>query len=221
MRVVFAGTPPFARIAAQSLHAAGFVIPLILPQPTRPPGRVFHFRPPPSSSSAPTGASGLLTPPLSRLATNNRATRSAPHRPPLTPRTAHILRKRIVTPHSPIQVPLLGAWPAAEFYRLFPHFEPVPRPLGAALYETGGRLQHVYFPTTSIVSLLYVLEDGASAEIAVVGNEGILGISLFMGGETTPSRAIVQSAGYGYRLKAKLLKNEFNRAGPQLALSLP
>ena len=74
-------------------------------------------------------------------------------------------------------------------------------PLGEALYESGGRLQHVYFPTTSIVSLLYVLEDGASAEIAVVGNEGILGISLFMGGETTPSRAVVQSAGYGYRLQ--------------------
>ena len=86
-------------------------------------------------------------------------------------------------------------------------------PLGEALYESGGRLQHVYFPTTSIVSLLYVLEDGASAEIAVVGNEGILGISLFMGGETTPSRAVVQSAGHGYRLQAQLLKQEFNRAG--------
>ena len=93
-------------------------------------------------------------------------------------------------------------------------------PLGEALYESGGRLQHVYFPTTSIVSLLYVLEDGASAEIAVVGNEGILGISLFMGGETTPSRAVVQSAGYGYRLAAQLLKLEFNRAGPVLHLLL-
>ena len=87
-------------------------------------------------------------------------------------------------------------------------------PLGEALYESGARLQHVYFPTTSIVSLLYVMEDGASAEIAVVGNEGIVGISLFMGGETTPSRAVVQSAGYGYRLKAQLLKQEFNRGGP-------
>lgn len=93
-------------------------------------------------------------------------------------------------------------------------------PLGEALYESGERLQHVYFPTTSIVSLLYVMEDGASAEIAVVGNEGILGISLFMGGETTPSRAVVQSAGYGYRLKAKQLKDEFNRGGPVLRLLL-
>ena len=93
-------------------------------------------------------------------------------------------------------------------------------PLGEALYESGGRLQHVYFPTTSIVSLLYVMEDGASAEIAVVGNEGILGISLFMGGESTPSRAVVQSAGYGYRLRAQLLKEEFNRAGPVMHLLL-
>jgi len=93
-------------------------------------------------------------------------------------------------------------------------------PLGEALYESGGRLLHVYFPTTSIVSLLYVLEDGASAEIAVVGNEGILGISLFMGGETTPSRAVVQSEGFGYRLKAQLLKKEFDRAGPMLHLLL-
>ena len=93
-------------------------------------------------------------------------------------------------------------------------------PLGEALYESGGRLQHVYFPTTSIVSLLYVLEDGASAELAVVGNEGVLGISLFMGGETTPNRAVVQSAGFGYRLKSSLLKEEFNRAGPLLRLLL-
>ena len=93
-------------------------------------------------------------------------------------------------------------------------------PLGEVLYESGGRLQHVYFPTTSIVSLLYVMENGASAEIAVVGNEGMLGISLFMGGETTPSRAVVQSAGYGYRLKAQLLKQEFERGGPMLHLLL-
>lgn len=122
--------------------------------------------------------------------------------------------------HSPTQNHLLAALPAAEFARLSPHLELVPMPLGEALYESGGRLNHVYFPTTSIVSLLYVLEDGASAEIAVVGNEGILGISLFMGGETTPSRAVVQSAGYGYRLKAQLLKQEFNRAGPVLRLLL-
>jgi CRP-like cAMP-binding protein len=93
-------------------------------------------------------------------------------------------------------------------------------PLGTELYDSGGKLQHVYFPTTSIVSLLYVMTDGASAEIAVVGNEGILGISLFMGGETTPSRAVVQSAGYGYRLKAKLLKQEFGRGGPVMRLLL-
>jgi len=101
-----------------------------------------------------------------------------------------------------------------------PNLELTPMALGEALYESGGRLNHVYFPTTSIVSLLYVMEDGASAEIAVVGNDGILGISLFMGGETTPSRAVVQSAGYGYRLKAQLLKQEFNRAGPVMHLLL-
>ena len=92
--------------------------------------------------------------------------------------------------------------------------------LGEVLYEPGGRLRHVYFPVTSIVSLLYVMEDGASAEIAIVGNEGILGISLFMGGETTPSRAVVQSAGYGLRLKAQLLKQEFARFGPMMHLLL-
>jgi CRP-like cAMP-binding protein len=124
------------------------------------------------------------------------------------------------TPHNPTQNHLLAALPAAEFDRLSPHLELVAMPLGEALYESGGHLHHVYFPTTSIVSLLYVLADGASAEIAVVGNEGILGISLFMGGETTPSRAVIQSAGYGYRLKAQLLKQEFNRAGPVLHLLL-
>ncbi len=126
----------------------------------------------------------------------------------------------MATSHSPMQNHLLAALPAAEFDRLSKFLELVPMPLGEALYESGGRLQHVYFPTTSIVSLLYVLENGASAEIAVVGNEGILGISLFMGGETTPSRAVVQSAGFGYRLKSQLLKDEFNRAGPVLHLLL-
>ncbi len=124
------------------------------------------------------------------------------------------------TPHSPTQNHLLAALPAAEFDRLSPHLELVPMPLGEALYESGGELRHVYFPTTSIVSLLYVLEDGSSAEIAIVGNEGILGVSLFMGGETTPSRAVVQSAGYGYRLKSVLLKKEFSRGGPVLHLLL-
>src|SRR5471030_2269806 len=93
-------------------------------------------------------------------------------------------------------------------------------PLGQVLYESGCDLSHVYFPVTSIVSLLYVTENGSSAEIAVVGKEGILGISLFMGGETTPSRGVVQSAGYGYRLKSELLKTEFNLAGPTLHLLL-
>lgn len=122
--------------------------------------------------------------------------------------------------HRPQQNHLLAALPPAEFARLLPHLEYVPMPLGEVLYESGSRLHHVYFPTTSIVSLLYVMEDGASAEIAVVGNEGILGIALFMGGETTPNRAVVQSAGHGYRLKAQLLKDEFNRAGPLLHLLL-
>ena len=121
---------------------------------------------------------------------------------------------------SPTQNQLLAALPPAEFERMAAHLELVPMDLGEALYESGGRLEHVYFPTTSIVSLLYVLENGASAEIAVVGNEGLLGISLFMGGETTPSRAVVQSAGHGYRLKAGLIKEEFSRAGPVLRLLL-
>jgi len=93
-------------------------------------------------------------------------------------------------------------------------------PLGQVLYESGATLTHVYFPTTSIVSLLYVMENGASAEIAVVGNEGLVGVSLFMGGESTPSRAVVQSAGHGFRLKAQCMKEEFNRAGPVLHLLL-
>jgi len=122
--------------------------------------------------------------------------------------------------HSPAQNHLLDALPKTEYERLLPHLELIAMPLGEVLYESGGRLKHVYFPTTSIISLLYVMEDGSSAEIAVVGNEGILGISLFMGGETTPSRAVVQSAGFGYRLKSQLLKDEFNRNGPVLRLLL-
>ena len=122
--------------------------------------------------------------------------------------------------HNPLQNHLLAALPVAEFERLRAQLEGAEMPLGGVLYESGGQLEHVYFPTTSIVSLLYVLESGASAEIAVVGNEGILGISLFMGGNTTPSRAIVQSAGFGFRLEAQHLKDEFNRAGPVLRLLL-
>ena len=115
---------------------------------------------------------------------------------------------------------LLAALPQAEATRWSPLLESVDLPLGQVLYESGSTLSHVYFPTTSIVSLLYVMENGASAEIAVVGNEGIVGISLFMGGEFTSSRALVQSAGKGVRLKAHLLKEEFNRAGPVLHLLL-
>ncbi len=116
-------------------------------------------------------------------------------------------------PHSPNQNHLLAALPTEEYERLAPHLELVPMLLGETLYEPGGQLQHVYFPTTAIVSLLYILESGSSAEIAGVGNEGVLGISLFMGGNTTPSSAVVQTAGYGYQLPAKLMKEEFDRAG--------
>ena len=115
---------------------------------------------------------------------------------------------------------LLAALPAAEWERWLPQLESVEMPLGQVLYESGTTLSHVYFPLTAIVSLLYVMENGASAEIAVVGNEGIVGISLFMGGESTPSRAVVQSAGYGLRLNAQTMKDEFNRAGPVLHLLL-
>lgn len=120
----------------------------------------------------------------------------------------------------PQQNHLLAALPAAEYERLAPHLELVSMPLAEVLYESGKTMRHVYFPTTSIVSLLYVMADGASAEIAIVGNDGILGIALFMGGESTPSRAVVQSAGEGYRLKAQLLKQEFNLSGPMLHLLL-
>jgi CRP-like cAMP-binding protein len=122
--------------------------------------------------------------------------------------------------HSPRQNHLLEALPREDYERLAPQLELIPMKLGDVLYEPGTRMRHVYFPTTSIVSLMYVMEDGASAEIAIVGNEGILGISLFMGGDTTPSRAVVQGAGYGFRLKAQHLKDEFARFGPMLRLLL-
>ncbi|CAE6689438.1 Crp/Fnr family transcriptional regulator [Paraburkholderia nemoris] len=115
---------------------------------------------------------------------------------------------------------LLSVLPEAERARVEPYLVPVEMPLGQVVYESGDRLDHVYFPTTSIVSLLYVMEDGASAEIAIVGNEGIIGIALFMGGETTPNRAVVQSAGQAYRLDARILKEEFHRAGPVQRLLL-
>jgi len=115
--------------------------------------------------------------------------------------------------HSPNQNHLLAALPAAEFERLSPHLELVPMQLGEILYEPGRQMQYAYFPTTAIVSLHYVMETGASAETAGVGNEGVVGISLFLGGNTTPSSAVVQTAGHGYRLESRLLKQEFSRAG--------
>lgn len=121
---------------------------------------------------------------------------------------------------SPLQNHLLAALPVEVQNRLFPELELAPLPLGKVLYESGDVLRHVYFPTDSIVSLLYVMESGASAEISVVGNEGLIGVALFMGGESTPSRAIVQSAGHAYRLRGQRVKDEFNRHGELLQLML-
>jgi CRP-like cAMP-binding protein len=122
--------------------------------------------------------------------------------------------------HAPRQNHLLAALPATDFERLQPHLKLIPLELGAALYEPGVEMRHLYFPTNSIVSLLYVMADGASAEIAVVGNEGVVGVSLFMGGETTPSRAVVQSAGHAYRLPGQVIKEEFTRGGAMQHLLL-
>jgi CRP-like cAMP-binding protein len=124
------------------------------------------------------------------------------------------------TAANPKQNHLLAALPEDDLQRWLPDLQPVNMALGDVLYEAGATLSHVYFPTTAIVSLLYVMENGASAEIAVAGNEGIVGISLFMGGESTPSRAVVQSAGGAFRMKAQTLKNEFNRHSPVLRLLL-
>jgi CRP-like cAMP-binding protein len=120
----------------------------------------------------------------------------------------------------PQQNHILDALPPAERERLFPHLKLVSLPLGAVLYESGDRLRHIYFPVDSIVSLLYVLQDGASAEISVVGNDGAIGVALFMGGETTTNRAIVQSAGSAYRLTGTRLKQEFDRHGEMLHVLL-
>jgi CRP-like cAMP-binding protein len=114
--------------------------------------------------------------------------------------------------HAPKENELLAALPQADFQRWLPQLEMVAMPLGQVLYESGSTMSHVYFPTTAIVSLLSVMENGSSAEIAVVGYEGIVGVSLFMGGDSTPSRAVVQSAGQGYRLKSNVVKEEFKRA---------
>jgi len=122
--------------------------------------------------------------------------------------------------HNPSQNHLLAALPGAEFERLVPHLELVPMLLGDVLYEPGGQLQHAYFPTTSIVSLHYVMATGASAESAGVGNEGVVGMALFMGGNTTPSSAVVQTGGHGYRLPASELKREFSRGGAMQSLLL-
>ena len=120
----------------------------------------------------------------------------------------------------PKQNYLLAALTTDERQRLLPALESVELALGQVLYESGTTMTHMYFPTTAIVSLLYVMENGASAEIAVVGNEGLVGVSLFMGGESTPSRAVAQSAGRGFRLPAQVMKDEFNRAGPTMHLLL-
>jgi CRP-like cAMP-binding protein len=126
----------------------------------------------------------------------------------------------LTTKQCPTQNHLLQVLPAEIIKRLTPHLELVAMPLGEVLYESGGQLQHVYFPTTAIVSLHYVMEDGSSAEIAGVGNEGMVGISLFMGGNTTPSRATVQTGGYGYRSPWRLMQDEFDREGGRISGSL-
>jgi CRP-like cAMP-binding protein len=124
------------------------------------------------------------------------------------------------SPPTPKQNRLLATLPDDDYARLLPDLELISMPLGRVVYESGGHLGYLYFPTTSIVSLLYVTESGASAEIAITGNEGLVGISLFMGGESTPSRAVVQSAGNAYRLKAGVLKKEFALGGPLQQLAL-
>ena len=122
--------------------------------------------------------------------------------------------------HNPHQNHLLAAMPDDEFERIAPHLELIPMLLGDVLHESGGKLQYFYFPTTSIISLLYVLESGGSSQIAGVGKEGVLGVSLLMGGDTTPSAAIVQTGGHGYRVKSRVLLDEVNRTGPVLQLLL-
>ena len=130
------------------------------------------------------------------------------------------MEKLIIEPANPRDNQLLAALPEVELQRWLSDIEMVDMPLGQVISEPGRKMTHVYFPSASIVSLLYVMEDGLSAEIAVVGREGIVGISLFMGGESTPSSAVVQSAGAGFRLKANWLMQEFNRAGPVMHLLL-
>jgi CRP-like cAMP-binding protein len=144
------------------------------------------------------------------------------YNPAVIPSWATAMTRTSVTPgtHVPQQNCLLAALSPEESDRLYPHLQLVPMPLGKVLYESGDVQRYVYFPTDSIVSLLYVMESGASAEVSVVGNEGVIGIALFMGGETTPSRAIVQSAGHAYRLIGQRLKDEFHRNGGMQILLL-
>jgi len=126
----------------------------------------------------------------------------------------------MASPHSPKQNHFLAALPEEDYARLLPNLELIAMPLGWAVYESGGHMSYLYFPTTSLVSLLYVMENGSSAEIAITGNCGLIGIALFMGGETTPSRAVVQSAGNGYRLGANVAKREFAAGGNLQHLAL-
>jgi CRP-like cAMP-binding protein len=144
----------------------------------------------------------------------SKVRKTSPSRPPSGPPA---VRDDGVSPHRNY---LLDALPKSDRERVESHLELVPMKLGDVLYEPGARLRYVHFPTTCIISLLYVMENGASAEIAIVGNEGMLGISLFMGGDSTPSRAVVQSAGQAFRLRAGLLKDEFARFGPTMHLLL-
>ena len=130
------------------------------------------------------------------------------------------LQSRSTTQHQPTQNHLLNALSAEVQHRLFPHLELVEMPLGKVLYESGDVMRYVYFPTNCIVSLLYVMENGSSAEISVVGYDGLIGVALFMGGESTTSRALVQSAGFAYRLLGQRMKDEFNRHGELLHLML-
>ncbi len=133
---------------------------------------------------------------------------------------SHSPGKPMLSLNDPRQNHLLAVLPAADYNRIAPELEPITMVLGEVLYESGMQMRHMYFPTNSIASLLYVMEDGASAEIAVVGNEGVVGVSLFMGGETTPSRAVVQSAGQAFRVRGQIMKDEFNRSGPMQHLLL-
>jgi len=151
---------------------------------------------------------------------NTNTTRFAPTPSPRS-NTAWPLSSTMMRPaHGPLQNHLLAALPAEDFERLSADLELVSLSLGEVLHEAGGRMQYIYFPTTAIISLVSVLEDGSTAETAIIGNEGVLGMSLLINGGTTPSRAAVQNAGVGYRIKVQVLKNEFDHGGPLLHVFL-